>query len=45
MGTRTIVLPSRMVRSACDQSMPAAMSPEASMYVGMLCAMLIQSAA
>jgi hypothetical protein len=31
MGTSTMVLPSRMVVSACTQFMPAAMSPEASM--------------
>src|SRR5438128_11315352 len=31
IGTRTIVLPARMVTSACDQFMPAAISPDASM--------------
>src|SRR5262245_39931599 len=31
IGIRTIVLPSRIVTSACDQFMPDAMSPEASM--------------
>src|SRR5919204_5317065 len=31
MGTRTIVLPRRIVTSACDQFMPDAMSPDASM--------------
>src|SRR5438132_3210466 len=34
MGARTIVLPSRMVTSACDQLMPDAINPDASMYVG-----------
>ena len=45
MGARTIVLPSRIVTSACDQLMPDAINPDASMYVGMQCAMLIHSAA
>src|SRR6185436_7581317 len=45
IGTSTIVLPSRIVNSACDQFMPAVISPDASMYVGMQCAMLTQSAA
>src|SRR5436190_2645007 len=31
MGTSTIVLPSRIVTSACDQFIPADISPEASM--------------
>ena len=31
MGMRTIVLPSRIVTSACHQFMPALMRPEASM--------------
>src|SRR6267378_1721070 len=31
IGTRTIVFPRRMVISACDQFMPAAINPEASM--------------
>src|SRR5262245_47116341 len=31
IGTRTIVLPSRIVMSACDQFIPDAISPEASM--------------
>ena len=31
MGTSTIVLPSRMVKSACPQLMPAVMRPEAIM--------------
>jgi hypothetical protein len=31
IGIRTIVLPSRIVTSACDQFIPDAMSPEASM--------------
>ena len=33
MGTHTITLPSRMVRIACFQSMPPAISDDASMYV------------
>ena len=45
IGTSTIVLPSRIVTSACFQFIPAAISPDASMYVGMQCAMLIQRAA
>src|SRR5437660_93050 len=45
MGARTIVLPSRIGTSACDQLMPDAINPDASMYVGMQCAMLIHSAA
>jgi hypothetical protein len=31
IGKRTIVLPSRIVASACHQFIPAAISPEASM--------------
>ncbi len=31
IGMRTIVLPSRIVTSACDQFMPDAISPDASM--------------
>src|SRR5262249_25973697 len=45
IGIRTIVLPSRIVKSACFQFMPEAIRPDASMYVGMQCAMLTQSAA
>src|SRR5713101_1100627 len=45
IGIRTMVLPSRIVTSACDQFMPDAMSPDASMYVGMQCAMLTHNAA
>ncbi len=45
IGTSTIVLPSRIVTSACFQFMPCAMSPDASMYVGMQCAIEIHSAA
>src|SRR5438552_11323491 len=45
MGTRTMVLPSRMVMSACHQFMPAPIRADESMYVGMQCAMEIQSAA
>jgi hypothetical protein len=45
IGASTIVLPSRIVTSACHQFMPVVMRPDASMYVGMQCAMLIHSAA
>jgi hypothetical protein len=45
IGTSTIVLPSRIVISACHQFIPADIRPEASMYVGMQCAMLIHRAA
>jgi hypothetical protein len=45
MGMRTIVLPRRMVMRACHQFMPAPISPDESMYVGMQWAMEIQSAA
>src|SRR4029079_14936586 len=33
IGTSTIVLPRRIVNRACDQFIPDAISPEASMYV------------
>src|SRR5258705_5876075 len=45
IGIRTMVLPRRIVTSACDQLMPDAIRPDASMYVRMQCAMLIHSAA
>ncbi len=45
IGMSTMVLPSRTVTSACHQFMPSAISPDASMYVGMQCAMLIHNAA
>ena len=45
IGISTIVLPSRIVSSACHQFIPALISPDDNMYVGMQCAMLIQSAA
>ena len=45
IGTSTMVLPRRIVNSACHHDMPAAMSPAASMYVGMQCAIEIHSAA
>ena len=45
IGTSTIVLPRRIVKSACFQSIPLFMRPEASMYVGMQCAIEIHSAA
>src|SRR5687768_9643606 len=34
MGTSTIVLPRKMVTTACHQLIPSAMSDDASMYVG-----------
>src|SRR5579859_583804 len=45
MGARTIVFPTRIVRSACHQFIPVPMRPDASMYVGMQCAIEIQRAA
>src|SRR5262245_41250319 len=45
IGIKTIVLPSRIVISACHQFIPALINPDESMYVGMQCAMLIQRAA
>src|SRR5438477_12849564 len=45
IGTRTIELPSRIVASAWLQLIPAPMSPDASMYVGMQCAIETHSAA
>ncbi len=45
MGKSTIRLPSAMVTSAWLQLMPLSIRPDASMYVGMQWAMLIQSAA
>ncbi len=45
MGTRTITFPMRIVPSACHQFIPAEMSPDAIMYVGMQCAIEIHSAA
>ena len=45
IGRSTMVLPRRIVTSACRHDMPAPISPDASMYVGMQCAMEIQSAA
>jgi hypothetical protein len=45
IGTSTMTLPRPMVKSACFQLIPSAMRPPASMYVGMQCAMEIQSAA
>jgi hypothetical protein len=40
-----MVLPRPTVSSACHQFIPDAISPDASMYVGMQCAMEIHSAA
>src|SRR5439155_22653530 len=45
IGTSTIVFPRRSVKSACFQLIPEFISPDASMYVGMQCAIEIQSAA
>src|SRR5512143_692219 len=45
IGIRTIVLPRRIVKSAWPQLIPEFMRPEASMYVGMQCAIEIQRAA
>src|SRR5437870_9459178 len=45
MGTSTMLLPRRMVISACHQFIPAPISADESMYVGMQCAMEMQSAA
>src|SRR5262245_49019760 len=45
IGTRTIVLPRRIVIIACHQFMPASMKPPASVYVVMTTLMPIQSAA
>src|SRR6185295_9495450 len=45
IGMRTMVLPRRIVTSACDQFIPDAIRPDASMYVGMQWAMLTHSAA
>jgi hypothetical protein len=35
IGTRTIVLPRKMVTTACHQFIPSAISDEAIIYVGM----------
>src|SRR5258706_2442253 len=45
IGASTIVLPRRIVKRACPQLIPAFIRPDASMYVGMQCAIEIQSAA
>ena len=45
IGTSTIMLPTRMVSSACHQFIPALIRPDASMYVGMQWAIEIHSAA
>src|ERR1051326_8421548 len=45
IGMRTMEFPSRMVNSACCQLMPAPIKPDASMYVGMQCAIDTHSAA
>src|SRR5688572_1289677 len=45
IGASTIVLPKRIVISACHQFIPDEIKPDASMYVGIQCAIEIQSAA
>src|SRR5690349_18217544 len=45
IGTSTIRLPRKTVRTACHQFMPPPISDEASMYVGMHAAREIHSAA
>src|SRR4051794_9639580 len=45
IGTSTIALPRKTVRTAWYQFMPPSMSDDASMYVGMHADMLIQRAA
>ena len=45
IGTNTIVLPRKMVSTACHQLMPSVMSEEASMYVGTHALIEIQRAA
>lgn len=45
MGISTMMLAKEIVSSAWIQFMPSAMSPEASKYVGMLCAIPIHRAA
>jgi hypothetical protein len=45
IGINTMVFPSKMVKSASVQLIPAVMRPDAIMYVGMQCAIEIQRAA
>src|SRR5437870_3140733 len=45
MGISTMVLPRKMVNTACHQFMPSLISEDASMYVGMQADMEIHSAA
>ena len=45
IGPSTMMLPIRIVKSACHQLIPAAISPAASLYVGMQWAIEIHSAA
>ncbi len=45
IGARTITLPSRIVNRACHQFIPAEISPDAIIYVGMQCAIEIHKAA
>jgi hypothetical protein len=44
IGASTMMLPSRIVSSACHQLMPAAIRPDAIVYVGMQWAIEIHSA-
>src|SRR5262249_60807641 len=45
IGTRTTLLPARMVSSACHQVIPCCMRPDASVYVVITTLMPIHSAA
>ena len=45
IGTRTTLLPARIVTRACHHVMPCCISPDASVYVVMTTLMPIQSAA
>jgi len=45
IGASTMTLPSAIVSSACHQLIPLAINPDAIVYVGMQCAIEIQSAA
>src|SRR5216117_434871 len=45
IGISTMELPSRIVMSSCHQFMPDEINPDASIYVGMQCAIEIHNAA
>ena len=45
IGTSTIVLPSNIVNKACHHFIPAEISPDAIIYVGIQCAIEIHNAA